>query len=158
MRAFRLVKARHAEAALDGEGARRVGGRWNAPGLAMTYCSSSLSLAVLELLVHVEVQNLPEDLIAIELEIPDGLAHARWPPEALPGNWRQESGRGALRALGTQWLKDRRSGVLWVPSVIVPAELNILLNPDHPDVARVKVLGREPFSLDPRLAAAPRPG
>jgi len=151
MLAFRLVKARHAATALDGEGARRVGGRWNAPGLPVAYCASSLSLAVLELLVHVDPAAVPEDLVAIRIEIPDGLPLRRLLPAELPDDWRRESGRGRLRALGAAWLGARREAVLAVPSVIVPGETNLLVNPRHPDAARIRMLAPEPFTLDARL-------
>ena len=54
-RAWRLVKARHAAGAFDGEGARLHGGRWNSRGARVVYVSSSRSLAALELLVHLEI-------------------------------------------------------------------------------------------------------
>lgn len=152
MRAHRLVKARHAAAALEGEGARRVGGRWNPPGLPMVYCASSLSLAVLELLVHVDPADLPADLIAIELEFPEDPPLRRLLPGDLPLPWREEAGRSALQALGREWLQTGAEGGLVVPSVIVPAETHLLINPGHPGCPRIRVLGREPFSLDPRLA------
>lgn len=151
MQAFRLVKARDAAATLDGEGARLAGGRWNAPGLPVAYCASSLSLAILELLVHVDPGSFPEDLVAIRVEIPDDLALRRVLPAELPGDWRREPGRGQLRALGTAWLRAQKEAVLAVPSVIVPGETNLLVNPRHPDAVQVRVLATEPFSLDARL-------
>lgn len=151
MRAFRLVKARHSAAPLDGEGARRVGGRWNAPGVPVAYCASSLSLAVLELLVHVDVADIPNDLVAVEVEIPDYLPMRRLDVADLPTNWRKEAGRGALQVLGGAWVKDSVEVGLMVPSAVVPGEMNILLNPSHPDVAKVRIVATDPFSLDPRL-------
>ena len=152
MLAFRLVKARHAATALDGEGARRVGGRWNAPGVPVVYAASSLSLAVLELLVHADPGDLPDDLMAVHLEIPEDVAMGRRLPPDLPPGWRRDAGKAALRALGAQWLRAGMEAVLLVPSVIVPAELNVLVNPRHPAAARIKVKALEPFGLDPRLS------
>jgi len=151
MRVHRLVAARHAGSALDGEGARRVGGRWNAPGIPVAYCASTLSLAVLELLVHVDPASLPADLVAVEVDIPDDLPIASWRPEALPGHWREEAGKPALQAMGGAWAKAAGSGALRVPSVIIPSETNVLINPSHPDAARIRVVGNTPFALDPRL-------
>jgi RES domain-containing protein len=151
MRVHRLVKARHAASPLDGEGARQAGGRWNVVGIPLAYCASTLSLAVLELLAHADPAAFPEDLIAIEAEIPDDLPRVHWPPEALPAGWREEAGRAGLQAKGGAWVKAGTSGVLLVPSVIVPSEVNVLVNPAHPDAARILVVGRAPFSLDPRL-------
>jgi RES domain-containing protein len=151
MLVHRLVRARHAGTALDGEGARRVGGRWNPPGLALVYAASSLSLAVLELLVHVDPCDFPEDLLALRVEIPDDLALRHWLPTDLPRDWRRDSGLNALRARGAAWLRSGAQAAVAVPSVIVPSERNLLINPGHPDLARIRVLDREPFSLDPRL-------
>jgi RES domain-containing protein len=151
MFAFRLVKARHAATALNGEGARRVGGRWNAPGVPMVYCAASLSLAVLELLAHVGPENIPSDLVTIKVEIPDDAPVKHLLPADLPGNWKQEEAKGALQALGAEWIKAGAELALIVPSVIVPSEVNVLINPSHPDAARVRVVARDPFSLDPRL-------
>lgn len=151
MRAFRLVKAKHSATPLNGEGARRAGGRWNAPGLPVVYCASSLSLAILELLVHVDVADIPNDLVAVEVEIPDYLPMRRLDVAGLPPNWRKESGRSNLQALGGVWAKDGVEVGLVVPSAVVPGEMNILLNPSHPDVAKVRIVATDPFSLDPRL-------
>lgn len=151
MRVHRLVKARHAASPLDGEGARRAGGRWNGKGTSMAYASSTLSLAVLELLVHLDPSDVPGDLMAIEADIPDSLPVAQWQPGDLPDGWRKDSAQPDLQARGDGWVKAATSGVLRVPSVVVPSEANILINPDHPDAARIVVLTRTPFTLDPRL-------
>ena len=127
MKVFRLVKNRHANTALDGEGARRVGGRWNVPGLRVVYCASSLSLAALELLVHVDPADVPDDLVAVEVEIPDVLLTRRLMPADLPRNWKLNTGKMALQTLGADWIKAHAEAVLVVPSVIVPSETNILL-------------------------------
>lgn len=151
MKAFRLVKARHADSPLDGEGAMRAGGRWNSRGVRMVYGSGSLALATLELLVHLDPAAIPEDLVAIALEVPDSLAIQHWRPGDLPPDWRKAEALPELQARGDGWIRAGTSGVLVVPSVVVPTESNILLNPSHPDIARIRVTGRTPFSLDPRL-------
>jgi len=151
MEAHRLVKARHAASALDGEGARRVGGRWNPAGVPVAYCAASLSLSVLEMLVQVDPGELPDDLLALRLEWPADLPATRFRPEALPRNWRTEAGRPALQALGAAWIKGGETAVLLVPSVVIPSETNILINPAHGDAASIRVTTREAFSLAPRL-------
>ena len=151
MRLHRLVKARHAASPLNGEGARRAGGRWNPKGMPLVYCSSSLALAALELLVHLDPAAIPEDLIAIEAQAPDSLPLLQWVPADLPAGWRTDPVQPTLQAMGGAWVKGARSGLLLVPSVIVPSEVNILINPAHPDVARILVLARTPFTFDPRL-------
>jgi RES domain-containing protein len=145
------MKAKHATDPLDREGARRVGGRWNAPGVPVAYCASSLSLAVLELLVHVDAADIPNDLVAVEVEIPDRLAMRRLVVADLPAKWREEAARGALQVLGGTWVRDGLEVGLVVPSVIVPGETNILLNPLHPDAGKVQIIATNRFVLDPRL-------
>lgn len=151
MLAFRLVKAKHAATALDGEGARRVGGRWNEVGVPVAYCASHLSLAVLELLVHVDPALAPDDLMAVTIEIPDTLKIQRLTPATLPKDWRKDSGKAALRILGGKWIADKIESVLLVPSVIVPDESNVLINPAHPDATMIKIVATRPFVFDPRL-------
>jgi RES domain-containing protein len=117
----------------------------------VAYAASSLSLAVLELLVHVDPADSPDDLIAIRFELPDDVAVSHLPPAELPKDWRHDVGIAALRSLGARWVQTRQTAVLIVPSVIVPAEANVLVNPRHPDAARIRAVHQEPFPLDPRL-------
>jgi len=117
----------------------------------MAYCSSTLSLAVLELIVHLDPGDFPGDLLAIEAEIPDHLPVVQWLPADLPLGWREDVAQPDLQTRGAGWIKAATSGLLLVPSVIVPSETNILLNPRHPDAAEVLVVSRNPFTLDPRL-------
>ncbi len=150
MKVWRLCKRRHA--ALDGEGARLAGSRWNSRGTAVVYASDSLSLAALELLVHCDPALLPDDLVAIAIEIPDGLARRRIEIAELPRSWRRHPAPESLARMGDLWAKEMPSAVLSVPSAVVPGERNVLLNPQHPDFGRIRVGRLERFALDARLA------
>jgi RES domain-containing protein len=152
MTVWRLCKRRHA--ALDGEGARLAGGRWNSRGTAVVYASETLSLAALELLVHCDPALLPDDLVAIAIEIPDGVSARRLEAAALGRAWRRHPAPESLARIGDQWARDRTSAILSVPSAVVPGERNVLLNPVHPDFRRIRARRPERFALDPRLAAA----
>ncbi len=149
--AFRICKTRHLATALSGEGARLNGGRWNSPGLPAVYTSSSLSLATLEVLVHLEDPELLANLFSwFPLEIPDDLAE--WlDPGTLPPEWLNDEPGPASRTAGDGWLKSRRSAALAVPSVVTPGEWNILLNPAHPDFPKLLPGPAKPFRPDPRL-------
>lgn len=153
MLAWRLVKARHGAAPLAGEGARRFGGRWNHKGTRMVYAAGSQSLAILECLVHLELGEAPADFQAIAIEVPEGLARRVLTPAQLPPDWRSIPGPESLKALGTLWARDAREAVLVVPSAIIPEEVNLLLNPEHPDFARLTARPPAPFAFDPRLYA-----
>lgn len=148
---WRLVAERHAASAFDGEGARLYGGRWNHPGIPMVYASATLSLAALELLVHLEAEDTPEDRVAIAAEIPSGLELEEAPIATLPANWRRYPAPEALKELGTAWAQSGRTAVLRIPSAVIPAEPNYLLNPRHPDMARITISQPEPFAFDRRL-------
>jgi RES domain-containing protein len=147
--AWRIVKAKYAETAFSGEGAAKVGGRWNSRGQWVVYTSGSLSLAALEMLVHL---NPPVSFrwVAIPCEFDESFVE-RIEPTALPKTWRQYPAPGSIRVVGDAWLKEARSAVLAVPSVIVPREWNYLLNPAHPDFGRLAIGEAEPFAFDERL-------
>ncbi|MBL9157615.1 MAG: RES domain-containing protein [Verrucomicrobiales bacterium] len=146
---WRIVKAKYAATAFSGEGAAKVGGRWNSRGQSVVYTSGTLSLAALEMLVHLQ-PPVPLAWIAIPCEFDESLAETL-DESVLPANWRQFPAPPGVRALGDAWLKEARTPVLSVPSVVVPQERNFLLNPAHPDFERLSIGAGEPFALDTRL-------
>jgi len=137
--------------AFDGEGARLHGGRWNFPGVRVVYTSGSLALATLELLVHVDAGLLPEDLLAISVQVPEEVESRRVEDRDLPSNWRQYPAPERLQEIGTEWARAGRTVILSVPSAIVPQERSYLLNPAHAEFARLKVSKAVSFRLDARL-------
>jgi RES domain-containing protein len=150
--AWRLTKTKYLAAAWDGEGARRAGGRWNSPGTAVVYVSGSLSLALVEVLVHLSAEILPA-FSAIPVEFDEALVSA---PAHVPDEWMESPPTAATQAIGDQWVASARSAVLRVPSVIVPGESNYLLNPAHADFRRIRIGDASPFPFDARLARGAR--
>ncbi|MEO5914006.1 MAG: RES family NAD+ phosphorylase [Luteolibacter sp.] len=151
-RAFRLCKTKFLTSAFSGEGARLNGGRWNSPGLGVVYASSSLSLATLEVLVHLEDPEAFARLFSwIPLEIPDGQIE-EIDDAQLPNAWCADETNISSRHLGDTWLRSMRSAVLAVPSVITPGERNFLLNPAHSGFSEIQIGAALPFQPDPRLA------
>jgi RES domain-containing protein len=151
MTAWRIVKRSRAATALDGEGARRAGGRWNPPGTRMVYAASSLSLATLEVMVHLEDYQLLRTLYCtIRLEFPAGLVEWLMEDRRPPG-WDAPAAGEASRRLGDEWIRSGRSAVLAVPSVVTTGEWNYLLNPGHPEFFRITAGDTVPFQLDARL-------
>ncbi|WP_022947677.1 RES family NAD+ phosphorylase [Methylohalobius crimeensis] len=149
--AYRLVKRKWAAQAFDGEGAKRFGGRWNSRGNPCIYLAVSESLAILEMLVHLDDHRLLRHYVLFELALPDReilyLAS-----ENLPDCWRDDPAPPETAEIGDSWLKEHASLALAVPSVIVPREWNLLLNPAHPGFAEVVGRAREqPFEPDRRL-------
>ncbi len=149
---WRVVKRRHAATAFDGKAAQQFGGRWNSPGRGAVYASASKSLAVLEVLVHLDVGRTLPRLVAFTFDV-DATLVDRLPDTQLPRHWRTSRGLVATQQTGDAWLVSGRALALAVPSAIVPEELNYLLNPAHPTFARLKFGRSIPFILDPRLMA-----
>jgi RES domain-containing protein len=117
------------------------------------YTAAHLSLAVLEMLVHVPAEeDLPTDLVAIVADVPDdlGVEHVRI--EELPPDWRRTPAPPTLADRGSAWLTAARTAVLAVPSAVIPAESNYILNPAHPEFRRIVVHRPQRLDLDPRLA------
>ena len=155
MRFWRIVRRQDRSGAFSGEGARIWGGRWNPPGLPMVYASEHLSLAVLEVLVNLDDELKRERFLCFPGEIPEGLPVASIAVADLQGDWRSSTRSERLQTLGARWLTAGESVALSVPSAVVPQERNILLNPAHPDFARIAIGEPEPFSFDPRLLPPP---
>jgi len=149
-RLWRVVKRKHAAAAFDGKAAQRFGGRWNLPGRRAVYASSTKSLAVLEVLVHLDVGRLLPRLVAFNFQVDDKLVD-RLSAARLPRHWRTSRGLLATQQIGDEWLESGQALALAVPSAIVPEESNYLLNPAHPAFGRLKFGRSVPFLLDPRL-------
>ena len=149
-RVWRLCRRKHA-GAFDGEGARLSGGRWNPPGVPVVYASETISLAALEILVHIDADDAPEDLVVVPVDIPDDVDVAEVTARGLPGDWRSTPAPARLQRLGADWVRAGKTAVLSVPSAVVPQERNYAFNPRHADFARIKRGKPEPFRIDPRL-------
>jgi RES domain-containing protein len=151
MQVWRLCRAIHAERAFSGEGARRYGGRWNTRGVPMVYCSSSLALAAIELFVHLEPAQAPDDLVSITATLPEGEPARTLAPAELAANWWTKT--EITRSLGDAWLQSAASLALRVPSVPIRSEWNVLVNPLHPRMNELRIAPPEPFHFDARMFA-----
>ena len=147
---WRLVKEKYADSAFSGEGAWRGGGRFNSPGRPVVYTSESLALAELEILVHLPTSRLLDSYVAFRARLPDGAACAL-DRARLPSNWRESPVPRSVQAVGDAWLKSESSLALRVPSAVVPAEDNVLVNPKHPRFEEVTIDGPLDPDIDDRL-------
>ncbi|MFM5295164.1 RES family NAD+ phosphorylase [Aeromonas veronii] len=148
---FRLVRKEFAKSAFDGEGARMHGGRWNSKGKSCIYLGSSRSICVLETLVHLKSQDVLPCYSMFQIDVPDSLVltldKAYW-----PADWSEDPIPASTKELGDDWLDVQDSLILLVPSSIVNAEWNAIMNPNHPDADRIiKDAVEVDFLLDPRL-------
>lgn len=142
---------REAYTALDGEGARLYGARWTPRGTPAIYAASHLSLAALEYLVHIDAEDAPDDLVALRIGVPDDVTEPACATASLPADWRRTPSPPQCQAIGAEWAGRRERLLLRVPSVLVPEESNVLVNPMHPDADRVRLIGSRAFTYDVRL-------
>lgn len=151
MRVYRLTKTRHARSAFEGTGSRLVGGRWNSPGRSVVYTSTHPSTAVLEILVHVRRAELLRDAyMVIEADVPDELV-LDLDSTRLPDGWDAVPETAASTAIGDEWFDTAASVALRVPSAVMRGQLNVLLNPNHPDWDQLVIGAPQPFLFDARL-------
>lgn len=143
---------------LTGAGAKTTGGRWNEPGDALVYSSQTRALACLETVVHLKAVSLPLNRYLVEITVPDAVweqAEIR-SADDLPVGWEaQPAGRASIQ-FGGEWIRERRSAILVVPSAIVPEEPNVLINPAHADSFGIVARKIRRWLYDPRLATAPK--
>ncbi len=138
---------------LSGAGAKATGGRWNAVGDALVYASETQALACLETVVHLNAAGLPLNRYLVGVTIPDDVWGAARTEGAgrLPVGWDADpSGRASIQ-FGSAWIRSGVCAVLRVPSVVVPDEYNVLINPLHPDCRGIRARKIRKWLYDPRL-------
>jgi RES domain-containing protein len=145
---WRIVRPVHAANPLSGVGAARWGSRWNSVGVRMAYASTSRSLAILEMLVHVTLDSVPAEVVLVPIDIPDSLIATLG---ELPEGWNDFPWRPEARRAGDKWIRENSSVAMFVASAVVPAERNVLINPAHTDFSRISVGQPEPHAFDRRL-------
>lgn len=154
MRLWRLVKTKYTDSALDGEGARLHGGRWNSPGTRVAYGSDSSALAVLEILVNLKDDSMLSSYSLITSAIPDSLVQTV-NRRLLPANWRSSPVPPVVQLIGDEWARSSASLALRVPSAIVEASDNIVLNPGHSDFHRFRIESIDRYKFDEKLIRHP---
>lgn len=149
MRLWRIAAAYYA---LDrtGFGAMRDGGRWNPPGRPALYCATSVALCSLEKFVHLGALPVPP-LSLVAIDLPDDLALYRPDRADLPQGWDATRARPASQRFGGAWLAGASTVGMVIPSAIVHEEFNVVLNPLHPDCARVGLAVVRDFAFDERM-------
>ncbi|MCP3874868.1 MAG: RES family NAD+ phosphorylase [Desulfobacteraceae bacterium] len=149
--AWRITQTVHADDAFSGLGAWLEGARWNDKGVYMVYTAETISLAALEMIVH-----LPEDalLYNVYVRIPvvfDSKQVIALKPSELPSDWKLSPPPESTQKIGSDWAKAKKSLALKVPSSVIPDEFNYLINPLHPDATTLKIGKAETFYFDTRI-------
>ncbi len=129
------------------------GQRWNPPGLPAIYTGTSFAICLLETLVHANRKSPPSSSRFVEAVVPDEVSREDFDPASHPG-WNNPHDMAIAQAFGRDWIKARRTALLIVPSVVTGgSDLNVVVNPDHPDSARISVGPERAVALDKRLFA-----
>ena len=153
MRVFRIEREKYLETTLLGNGAALVEGfRWNSLNTHLVYTADSRSLATLEIFVHLDLrEDLPSDRYYVEIEIPDDVEMLTLDLAELPENWDSKPPALETQYIGDDFVAQKSAAVLKVPSSIVPPEFNYLINPNHPDAIRIKVISTQKLAFDKRM-------
>ena len=134
---------------ISGNGAKIKGARWNLQGSSMLYTAENISLCILELLVHIGLQDIQNFYHLLAISIPDGAAVTEISIGKLKANWLEDEDYTAF--MGTEFLKNNANLVLKVPSAIIEEEHNLLINPYHADFKKIKIKKSKEFIFDQRL-------
>ena len=148
---YRLLRKPFSTTPFDGEGSFRLGGRWSRPGTRVVYTAEHLSLAMVEYLVHLDADRPPAGLMLALAQIPDDVSILRLTVSDLPSTWRSYPAPEALQSIGDRFAQELQACVLSVPSGLAVTDSNWILNPAHPEFARITPGPAEPFDYDPRI-------
>lgn len=150
MQLWRITRKPFLAQALLGLGAKKYGGRWNSRGAAVVYTSESLELAVLEALVHLDIDLLPRDMYQVGFELDERFVVRL--PSSLPRGWDSAPPYDPkVQAIGNRWLAAGSSLGLRVPASVLPSRHNVLINPAHPDIGQLREVDRGPLPWPARV-------
>lgn len=149
---MRLWRISQSKFALDRAcaGSALYGGRWNPVGLPALYCGSSVALCALEKFVHVSSAPMPP-LVLVGVDLPDIASIYKPKASELPKGWDDLPTSSSAQAFGRAWLEKGEHLAMWVPSVLLPEEYNVIINPLHPEYGHVQFAIVRPFSFDERM-------
>ena len=150
MKVYRLSREKHADILL-GKGAAMKGARWNSIGTELIYTASNRSLAMAEVAVHFTLATLPADYIMMTIYIPDDISTQKLNQSDLPINWNSFPHPTSTQAIGDKFISDNKYCVLQIPSVVTQGDYNLLINPNHPDFSKIKIITTEKFPFDKRI-------
>jgi RES domain-containing protein len=137
---------------LKGRGGLRAGGRWHTKGREVVYCAEQPTGALLEALVHLEVESLaelPKDYQMIRIVFPQKVGVDLVQLESLPVDWKQQT--PLAQSIGDTWLAGARTAALRVPSAVSPHAFNVLLNPRLLEGTGIRIVSKSRYPFDTRL-------
>lgn len=153
MKVYRVEREKYLKTTLSGIGASMTNGyRWNSLNTKLIYTAESRALATLEVSVHLDLsEDLPTDRYYIEIEIPDDITILEVKIEDLPEDWNSKPPNITTQTIGDDFVLEKESAILKVPCSIVSQEFNYLINPNHPEAKRIKVISKTLMTFDSRF-------
>lgn len=128
--------------------------RWNSNGVFVAYTASSRALACLEMVVHLNSDRLKSKFRMSVVEIPEVVDVTKIKIEDLPDDWTDHDGYQVCQEMGDNWIQDFETCVLRVPSAVIKHEFNYLINPQHQDFSKIKIIEIEDFEFDLRIKSS----
>lgn len=148
--AWRITLEKYGQEAMTGEGAKLYGGRWNPVGYPAVYLAQHLSLAILEIVVHVDRPDKIKDFIAFPVTFEKNSIYSL-PASILPTNWSELPIPSSTQQVGKKWLDTNEHMVMQVPSTVVPLEVNFVVNPRHQRFEHIEIEDPVALRINPRI-------
>jgi len=151
MEVFRLANEKYRKD-LSGKGAALNGGRWNGKGTKLVYTGQNRSLAMAEVSVHINLQKINTiKFFMLTIYVPDKIKCLEVSEDDLVYNWKEFPRVKQTRELGDRIVMENKFCLIKVPSVVVPGDFNYLINPEHKDFNKIKIIDSAKFPFDDRL-------
>ncbi len=152
MELYRITQEIYADD-LSGNGSRLFGGRWNSEGIFALYTSTTRALALLETLAHTPAKMLQiKSYTLLTLSLPDSATSSEIVINDLPANWATPDNAVLTQKIGDSFFKTKKTLLLQVPSVVMPEEKNIIINPLHSDYKKLHIKHKRVIKFDSRIA------
>lgn len=150
MEAYKLSRAKFATP-LSGKGAAIKGARWNSIGVELIYLASNRSLAMAEVAVHFTLATIPSDYVMQTIYIPDNISIKKLNESALPKDWNTFPHPASTQSIGDKFVLAGKYCVMQIPSAVTQGDYNILINPNHTDFSKIKIISTSKFPFDKRI-------
>jgi len=150
MQVFRLHRKKY-KVELSGKGASKIGARWNSKGTEIVYTAQNRALAMAEVVVHLSLATMPKDFMMLEINIPDDVKIKTIKNNDLPLKWNVFPFHTNTQKIGDEFIQENKYCCIKIPSVVVKGEFNILINPNHKDFKKIKIVNSTDFIFDSRL-------
>lgn len=146
---YRICNAKYASN-ISGESARRqTDNRWNSLGTPMLYTSDSPALCAVEIHQYIPPSFPPKNYVLLEIELPKcdilTLEDAFFKDE----NWIEH--KTVTQSIGDRFVQQNEYLVMKVPSSMIRACYNFLVNPYHKNFSKVKIAHTHKFPIEGKL-------